>query len=121
MANYVDGFVIPLQKKLNTYPRLAQKARQGVEGSRRARIPRCVDDDLNVEMGLSFPRGIKTKPGETVLFPISRSSRALTAIASTQGDEGPAYAEDDEVGTDAFRWQTDDVRRIREHRRSLTL
>ena len=25
-------------------------------------------DDLNVEMGLSFPRGIKTKPGETVLF-----------------------------------------------------
>jgi len=71
MANYVDGFVIPLPKKnLNTYRRLAQKARQG-EGSRRARIPRCVGDDLNVEMGLSFPRGIKTKPGETVLFSYS--------------------------------------------------
>ena len=28
----------------------------------------CVGDDLNVKMALSFPRGIKTKPGETVLF-----------------------------------------------------
>jgi uncharacterized protein YbaA (DUF1428 family) len=28
----------------------------------------CVGDDLNVKMGLPFPRGIKTKPGETVLF-----------------------------------------------------
>jgi len=92
MANYVDGFVIPLQKKLNTYPRLAQKARQGVEGSRRARIPRCVDDDLNVEMGLSFPRGIKTKSDETFLFSFivfkSRSPRSR----QRKGDEGHAYA-----------------------------
>ena len=28
----------------------------------------CVGDHLNVKMALSFPRGIKTKPGETVLF-----------------------------------------------------
>jgi uncharacterized protein YbaA (DUF1428 family) len=28
----------------------------------------CVGDDLNVKMCLSFPRGIRTKPGETVLF-----------------------------------------------------
>src|SRR4030095_11456583 len=28
----------------------------------------CVGDDLNVKMGLPFPRGIRTKPGETVLF-----------------------------------------------------
>jgi uncharacterized protein YbaA (DUF1428 family) len=28
----------------------------------------CVGDDLNVKMALSFPRGIKTKSGETVLF-----------------------------------------------------
>jgi uncharacterized protein YbaA (DUF1428 family) len=122
MANYVDGFVIPLPKKnLNTYRRLAQKAGRVWKDHGALEFRECVGDDLNVEMGLSFPRGIKTKPGETVLFPISRSSHALTPIASTQGDEGPAYAEDDEVGTDAFRWQTDNVRRIQEHRRSLTL
>ena len=28
----------------------------------------CVGDDLNVKMASPFPRGIKTKPGETVLF-----------------------------------------------------
>jgi uncharacterized protein YbaA (DUF1428 family) len=28
----------------------------------------CVGDDLNVKMGLPFPRGIKIKPGETVIF-----------------------------------------------------
>jgi uncharacterized protein YbaA (DUF1428 family) len=28
----------------------------------------CVGDDLNIKMGLPFPRGIKTRPGETVLF-----------------------------------------------------
>ena len=28
----------------------------------------CAGDDLNVKMGKPFPRGIKTKPGETVIF-----------------------------------------------------
>src|SRR6059036_2611659 len=28
----------------------------------------CIGDDLNIKMGKPFPRGIKTKPGETVLF-----------------------------------------------------
>jgi uncharacterized protein YbaA (DUF1428 family) len=28
----------------------------------------CVGDDLNIKMGLPFPRGIKIRPGETVLF-----------------------------------------------------
>ena len=69
MANYVDGFVIPLPKKnLNTYRRLAQKAGRVWKDHGALEFRECVGDDLNVEMGLSFPRGIKTKPGETVLF-----------------------------------------------------
>ena len=28
----------------------------------------CVGDDLGAKRALSFPRGIKTRPGETVLF-----------------------------------------------------
>ena len=69
MADYVDGFVIPLPKKnLNTYRRLAQKAGRVWKDHGALEFRECVGDDLNVEMGLSFPRGIKTKPGETVLF-----------------------------------------------------
>ena len=69
MANYVDGFVIPLPKKnLNTYRRLAQKAGRVWKDHGALEFRECVGDDLNMEMGLSFPRGIKTKPGETVLF-----------------------------------------------------
>ena len=44
----------------------------------------CVGDDLNVEMGLSFPRGIKTKPGETVLFSYIVFKSRAHPIASTQ-------------------------------------
>ena len=69
MAHYVDGFVIPLPKKnLNAYRRLAQKAGQVWRDHGALDFKECVGDDLNVKMGLPFPRGIKTKPGETVLF-----------------------------------------------------
>ena len=69
MANYVDGFVIPLPKKnLTTYQRLAQKAGRVWKDHGALEFRECIGDDLNVEMGLSFPRGIKTKLGETVLF-----------------------------------------------------
>jgi uncharacterized protein YbaA (DUF1428 family) len=69
MARYVDGFVIPLPKKnLNTYRRLAQKAGRVWKEHGALEFRECVGDDLNVKMGLSFPRGIKTKAGETVLF-----------------------------------------------------
>ena len=69
MVHYVDGFVIPLPKKnLNTYRRHAQKAGRVWKDHGALEFRECVGDDLNMEMGLSFPRGIKTKPGETVLF-----------------------------------------------------
>ena len=69
MAHYVDGFVIPLPKKhLNTYRRVAQKAGEVWRDHGALDLKECVGDDLNVKMTLSFPRGIKTKPGETVLF-----------------------------------------------------
>src|ERR1700752_4472556 len=69
MVYYVDGFVIPLSKKnLNAYPRLAQKAGEVWRDQGALDFREWVGDDLNVKMSLSFPRGIKTKPGETVLF-----------------------------------------------------
>ena len=69
MAHYVDGFVIPLPKKnVNTYGRMAKKASKVWRDHAALEFRECVGDDLNVKMGLPFPRGIKTKPGETVLF-----------------------------------------------------
>jgi uncharacterized protein YbaA (DUF1428 family) len=69
MAHYVDGFVIPLPKKnLTAYRRLAQKAGKVWRDHGALDFRECIGDDLNVKMALSFSRGIKTKPGETVLF-----------------------------------------------------
>jgi uncharacterized protein YbaA (DUF1428 family) len=69
MPRYVDGFVIPLSKKnLNGYRRLARKAGKVWRDHGALDYKECVSDDLNVKMGLPFPRGLKTRPDETVLF-----------------------------------------------------
>jgi len=69
MAHYVDGFVIPLPKEnLNTYRRLAQRAGKVWRDHGALDYKECAGDDLNVKMGLPFPRGIKAKSGETALF-----------------------------------------------------
>jgi uncharacterized protein YbaA (DUF1428 family) len=69
MAHYVDGFVLPVPKKnLNAYRRIAQKAGRIFRELGALEYCECAGDDLNVKIGLPFPRGIKTKPGETVVF-----------------------------------------------------
>jgi uncharacterized protein YbaA (DUF1428 family) len=69
MAHYVDGYVIPVPRKsVNAYRREAQKAGKIWRDHGALEFRECVGDDLNVKMGLPFPRGIKIKPGETVIF-----------------------------------------------------
>jgi len=69
MGNYVDGFVLPVPKKnLNAYRRMARKASEIWRELGALEYRECVGDDLNVKMGKPFPRGIKVKPGETVVF-----------------------------------------------------
>ncbi len=69
MANYVDGFVIPILKKnVNAYCRAAQRAGKIWRDHGALEFRECVGDDLNIKMGKPFPREIKTKPGETVIF-----------------------------------------------------
>lgn len=57
-----------LDTHLDDYRRGAQKAGKIWREHGALEFRECVGDDLNVKMGLPFPRGIKTKPGETVLF-----------------------------------------------------
>jgi len=69
MANYVDGFVLPVPKKnIAAYVRMAKKASKIWKEYGALDYKECVGDDLDVKMALPFPKGIKTKPGETVVF-----------------------------------------------------
>jgi uncharacterized protein YbaA (DUF1428 family) len=78
MGHYIDGFVIPVPKrKVEAYRRMAQKACKVWMEYGALEYRECVGDDLNVKMCLSFPRGIKSKPNETVVFSwITYKSRA---------------------------------------------
>jgi uncharacterized protein YbaA (DUF1428 family) len=66
---YVDGYVLPVPKKnLQAYARMAQKAGKIWREHGALDFKECVGDDLNVKWGVPFPRQIKLKPGETVVF-----------------------------------------------------
>ena len=66
---YVDGFVLPVpKKKLKAYQRMAQKAGKVWREHGALDFKECVGDDLKVKFGVPFPRVVKTKPGETVMF-----------------------------------------------------
>jgi uncharacterized protein YbaA (DUF1428 family) len=69
MARYVDGFVLPVPKKnLEAYRRLARKGARIWREYGALEYRECVGDDLDVKFGVPFPRRIKLKPGETVVF-----------------------------------------------------
>ena len=66
---YVDGYVLPVPKKnLPAYRRMAQKAGKIWREYGALQFCECVGDDLQVKMAASFPRTIKLKPGEVVVF-----------------------------------------------------
>ncbi len=66
---YVDGYVLPVPKKhLQAYRRIAQKAGKIWREHGALEFRECVGDDLNVKWGVPFPRRIKLKRGETVMF-----------------------------------------------------
>lgn len=67
--NYIDGYVLPVPKKnLAAYRRMAQKAGKVWREHGALEFRECVGDDLNPKMVMTFPRTIKLKPGETVVF-----------------------------------------------------
>ena len=69
MAAYVDGFVLPLPRKnIEAYRRMSAKAARIWRDHGALDYRECVGDDLKLKMGVSFPRLVKAKPGETVVF-----------------------------------------------------
>jgi len=69
MPRYVDGFVLPIPKKnLKAYVRMAQQGAKIWMELGALEYRECLGDDLDVKMGTTFPRTIKLKQGETVVF-----------------------------------------------------
>src|SRR5467141_3476502 len=76
--HYVDGFVLPLPKKnLQAYRRMAQQAGKVWREHGALEFRECIADDVKVGKLTSFPRSVKLKPDETVVFSwITYKSRA---------------------------------------------
>ena len=67
--NYVDGFVVPVpKKKLPAYKRMAKKAGKVWREYGATAFYECAADDVAVGKRTSFPRSVKLKPDETVVF-----------------------------------------------------
>lgn len=76
--SYVDGFIVAVPKKnLDAYRQLAKKAGKVWREHGALEYREWVADDVKVGKLTSFPRSVKLKPGETVIFSwITYKSRA---------------------------------------------
>ena len=67
--SYVDGFVVPVPKKnLQAYRRMSQKAGKVWREHGALQYVEAAGDDLEVKFGTAFPKMMKSKAGETVVF-----------------------------------------------------
>jgi uncharacterized protein YbaA (DUF1428 family) len=75
---YVDGFIVAVPKKnLEAYRRMAKKAGKVWREHGALDYREWVAEDVKVGKRTSFPRSVKLKPGETVIFSwITYKSRA---------------------------------------------
>ena len=69
MARYVDGFLLAVPKrKIQAYRQMSKKAGKVWKDYGALQYVESVGNDLKVKLGVPFPRLIKLKPGETVVF-----------------------------------------------------
>jgi uncharacterized protein YbaA (DUF1428 family) len=66
---YVDGFVVPVRKnKLALYRSMAKKSAKVWREHGALEFHECVGDDVPLGKRTSFPRSVKLKRGEIVVF-----------------------------------------------------
>jgi uncharacterized protein YbaA (DUF1428 family) len=75
---YVDGFIIPVpKKKLSAYKKMAKLGAKVWREHGALDYRECVADDVQIGKTTSFPRSVKRKPNETIIFAfITYKSRA---------------------------------------------
>ena len=66
---YIDGFIVPVPKKnMKAYMKMAKKAAKVWREHGALEVRECAADDVKVGKWTSFPRSVKMKPSETVVF-----------------------------------------------------
>jgi uncharacterized protein YbaA (DUF1428 family) len=66
---YVDGFIVPVPRKnLSAYRSIAKRAGKVWREHGALEYWECVADDVKKGKWTSFPRSVKLKPSETVVF-----------------------------------------------------
>lgn len=66
---YIDGFIVPLPKKnLDAYRSMAKRAGKVWREHGALEFRECVADDVKKGKWTSFPRSVKLKANETVIF-----------------------------------------------------
>ncbi|MBL9141153.1 MAG: DUF1428 domain-containing protein [Phycisphaerae bacterium] len=69
MPKYVDGYVIPIPtRNLPAYRKMASVACKVWIEHGALEYHECVGEDLKVPFGMTFPKGMKLKKGDTVVF-----------------------------------------------------
>ncbi len=101
---YVDGYLLPLPKKnVQLYRRIAQKAGRIWRQHGALEYKECVGNDLKPKMGALFPRLVRLKPSETVVFSwIVFKSRAHRDSVNTKVFKDPRMLKMMETGPMPF-------------------
>lgn len=69
MARYVDGFLLPVPRRnVQAYSKIAARAGRIWREHGALEYRECVGEDLGTTFGTPFPKHLKLKPGETVIF-----------------------------------------------------
>ena len=95
MARYVDGFVVPVpRRKLDAYRRMSRKSGKIWREHGALEFKECVADDVPLGKVTSFPRSVKRKKDETVVFSwITFKSRAHRDRVNKKVMDDPRLAE----------------------------
>ena len=118
---YVDGFIVPVPKKnLAAYRTMARKAGKVWRDHGALEFRECVADDVKMGKWTSFPRSVKRKPNETVVFSyITYKSRGHRDRVNKKAMKDKRLANDDGPQGDAVRPQAHDLWRLQGDRRRL--
>jgi uncharacterized protein YbaA (DUF1428 family) len=119
---YVDGFIIPLPRKnISAYLAMAKKCGKIWKEHGALEYRECIGDDVPKGKRTSFPRSVKLKGNEAVVFSwivykIARRAR----YDHEEGDGRQAHEANDGHEQVALRRQTHDLRRLQDARRHIS-
>lgn len=91
MANYIDGFVLPIPKNhLNEYKRVAEKVAEIWKEYGALAYHEYVGEDLKLEGTRSFPEFVNAKEDEAIVFGwVVFDSKATRDLANQQVPSDP--------------------------------